>query len=982
MTRLNRITSTDSEDNLIITTRNNSITTDTSGNELSDSSHRKKLKKASRACDQCRKRKIKCDVNSNNAICINCTKNSEKCTFQRVQLKRGPSKGYNKKLSSSKSTASATAPASSPSAPAQGKGNYTLLLPPIAQYLPTVNDQPSQNTNPNKTNNGGPSTSSGGTPNISGANKQPFWKVPYHVFNNLPDRRDSMDSSMYSSDTESNNLKRPRSSSIPPLLRNMSGSTSTSTTNSLLNSSNLIAQQPLYPYSQFSQQQQQQQQQLPINTPGLSIITSQNKHHSRNSSFSLISDTTSPMTNKPISIDQPKKRKRSNSMKSTTSKRKNSNNSSIASPKTAATLLNQNISITTNSPIINAIHIDAIHIDEMTENKNLTINYGKISDIDLVNTYYEFIHVNFPILPLNKKTLTNDILMVNTQLITNIHELNNYIIKWFRNSLEVLVRISLKKNSKLNNDNDNNNTNHDENDNNYNQTILINSLNQCFQKVIDIYPKIKENEKNIDSKIKIVYLSNFLILNYILSFLGHDNSFVLGLSVTIFNEWNLQKKLLQSSIGNLVEKNDNENNYQIIFIRLYILLIFFDSMQSISFGTPKLINFPTNNFVARYFNIKASKNFNEKYIEKWCIDENSSRLSCILKNLELAECITFLTNKRILYINDSILKSYINENAIENEFKSESNKIIYISEWFTKLLIEKRKLINLLFLSIDTKLDTTESITNDMCENLTDCLCSLISTILQVLTLIMRLNPTNSIDYDYRPLQQLTGDDKEKTTNDNSTNNNNNNTNNNNTNGNKDFYKNLLGLNNDNNLGLSDLTRGCISPFSISIIHEVYNVTQLIKRLPTSLIGVVMETTVHNDASPNPNFKPQQLVLNLSNSMNEVVQITSLLSMIKPYKGFEYKLQKLQKRLSDSSSNKENTSGSIAQSDLDSTRNNATDIATSTNGSIFRKLYYDNNNNDQKITKESVNETNNSQPLGKFVTTAWNLLDDSELGWF
>ena len=52
-----------------------------------------------------------------------------------------------------------------------------------------------------------------------------------------------------------------------------------------------------------------------------------------------------------------------------------------------------------------------------------TIVYGQISDVDLIDTYYEFIHVGFPIIHLNKTTLTSDLLLVNTQPISNIHEL-------------------------------------------------------------------------------------------------------------------------------------------------------------------------------------------------------------------------------------------------------------------------------------------------------------------------------------------------------------------------------------------------------------------------------------------------------------------------------------------------------------------------------------------------------------------------------
>lgn len=60
----------------------------------------RKRSKVSRACDSCRRKKIRCDAKYLTTllrvtkICNNCSKNNEFCTFSRVPLKRGPSKGY------------------------------------------------------------------------------------------------------------------------------------------------------------------------------------------------------------------------------------------------------------------------------------------------------------------------------------------------------------------------------------------------------------------------------------------------------------------------------------------------------------------------------------------------------------------------------------------------------------------------------------------------------------------------------------------------------------------------------------------------------------------------------------------------------------------------------------------------------------------------------------------------------------------------
>lgn len=64
------------------------------------SSRQKERSKVSRACDECRRKKIRCDAVDETATlaCTNCVRTSASCTFSRQPLKRGPSKGYIKEL--------------------------------------------------------------------------------------------------------------------------------------------------------------------------------------------------------------------------------------------------------------------------------------------------------------------------------------------------------------------------------------------------------------------------------------------------------------------------------------------------------------------------------------------------------------------------------------------------------------------------------------------------------------------------------------------------------------------------------------------------------------------------------------------------------------------------------------------------------------------------------------------------------------------
>ncbi|KAF6812593.1 C6 finger domain-containing protein [Colletotrichum plurivorum] len=67
---------------------------------LGDSTPPRKRSKVSRACDECRRKKVKCDAQSDSGEnpCSNCKRSGIRCMFSRVPQKRGPSKGYIKEL--------------------------------------------------------------------------------------------------------------------------------------------------------------------------------------------------------------------------------------------------------------------------------------------------------------------------------------------------------------------------------------------------------------------------------------------------------------------------------------------------------------------------------------------------------------------------------------------------------------------------------------------------------------------------------------------------------------------------------------------------------------------------------------------------------------------------------------------------------------------------------------------------------------------
>ncbi|CAI1545738.1 hypothetical protein SEUBUCD646_0K01820 [Saccharomyces eubayanus] len=655
-----------------------------------------------------------------------------------------------------------------------------------------------------------------------------------------------------------------------------------------------------------------------------------------------------------------------------------------------------------------------------------TIVYGQISDVDLIDAYYEFIHAGFPIIPLNKTTLTNDLLLVNTQPISNIHEVNSYVILWFRNSLELLVRVALKQKQggrffdnivgmPLSPGNDNNkpgfttavvrdDAEKTRNDSNNEvqetlevQSVFIAALNECFQKIVDIHPKFRENNEQISPKIKVIYLSTFILLNYILAFVGYDNSFVLGMSVTIFNEFKLYKLILfpgtdidetraavggeaitengstnpsefeigSGSAGHINPSNspnsmdEDMNHYSVLFKRLYILLSVFDSLQSCAFGGPKLLNISIQGSTERFFSNELGS--------KWCLEQSQLRLKCVLRSLKLGELLSELARNRIsMNVVSKPGFDIAKLSFLLSEFVG--NQPVSVAQLFCKLLIGKHNFINCLLSLHDAETGVYSELTLELSSKLADSLCSLISIILQILTLILRLNPTNSIDFNYRPPNPPTTDPTVQETSPTGAGNTGATTP---SEGNPDFYKKLLGLKQDSETILSDLCRGVISPFAIAILHEIYNITELVKQMPTSLISIMMTATTTQNSQDTK--KSQGLVMKLSNSMNEVVQITSVLTMIKPFKIFEHELNK-------PVASHTGVLSPSSRSDVLWARSGQSIRETPVMKALFGEGQA--SSTQTPATAAPAESRLENVALENFVSIGWKLLDDSELGWY
>lgn len=77
-----------------------SLDVDQSRSQSNSDLSSKKKNKVSRACDECRRKKIKCDaeLEAPGVKCSACSRSDSRCEFSRAPQKRGPSKGYIKEL--------------------------------------------------------------------------------------------------------------------------------------------------------------------------------------------------------------------------------------------------------------------------------------------------------------------------------------------------------------------------------------------------------------------------------------------------------------------------------------------------------------------------------------------------------------------------------------------------------------------------------------------------------------------------------------------------------------------------------------------------------------------------------------------------------------------------------------------------------------------------------------------------------------------
>ncbi|CCH46704.1 hypothetical protein BN7_6301 [Wickerhamomyces ciferrii] len=538
--------------------------------------HQRKRSKVSRACDDCRRKKIRCDAtfsSTSNSVmkpCTTCLKNNSTCSFDRVPLKRGPTKGYTKPDGESTRERSK----SSTSRRSSSMSNH-----PALQQVP-------QQTNPQlRPNSSSPITL---PPLISLTNN-----VPLKSYGN------------------SNNSSAPRSSSNGNNSLDVSNSISQPTSPRRGSTfSQGGGDQPLNSQSLSISQQQQQQQQATNNGPipqGLfwKVPYSQGPFDRRGSVDSVSSSFSDSRSSRFSSNSIPGSGINPNTSNSNflfgarpsvnyeSSVISDSEDDRVSnySPRASidASRANRSRSNSFNvppQPTSPAMSISSLHSLNQGFNKNMILQNSNVAlaqqqQHQMVEIYYQLIHPSFPILPLNKQSLGN-LLAIPSSKNQEIQEINNLIVHSFYSSLDGLI-ISASRGARSPSIISMQQVNSD-------QTTSLNPLQIIatnFTNLIRVFPQLQSKFNLYSQNIVILFTSSIVLLSYSIALLGFESDIYISSSVAVFNKLKIFRLFWDKSHQVTA---DNYDDYNSILKRLYVSLDIVDTLQSLSFGIPKLIS--------------------------------------------------------------------------------------------------------------------------------------------------------------------------------------------------------------------------------------------------------------------------------------------------------------------------------------------------------------------------------------------------------
>ncbi|CAI4059654.1 hypothetical protein SUVZ_04G2450 [Saccharomyces uvarum] len=878
----------------------------------------KQRKKASRACDQCRKKRIKCEYNQHTRVCQGCLEVGDFCLFVRVPLKRGPTKKRTPGMTSDKMSSENSLFNYRPRT-----HSYPVLesihLPSLSQNFsfPTIN---SLCVSPMP------------------AQSQPFWKVPYDDVQ----RRNSL--SIFPCDSTSSigtqeNYNSDQDSTVKQRGRNNAGKGIITPAEDKCEDSSSARSQCLN-LPQFQEQRTK---------PFLNNCTSGNPRTKSAScpSDGALSERTLHGNERymltPNSVHSTENERSSSlTVRSLGSKfdiddniQKWQNNSAWA-PAYLLSDLNRpscerKVLSNNNENLESAIF--------SSSNGSADGQFSEITFLKLIDIYYDFFHINLPIVPINKSKLISLFVSIKQPINHEVMKINNEVIRCFKDALEILVFSTMKQRKPSTSWPHDNAC--DSQKGLYYAQNFRKCINECFQGTMIVKSKLKKNSTVIPSRVKFIYLSTIVILNYILVLTGDENSSLLGPSVGVFNEFQSHKLFLplkdvtSMPLLNSNQKTNNEQlDYAILFQRLYILLSILDSIQSFRLGQPKLINLKFDNPIDVYFRDTTNHDH--------LVEQNPTILDNILQNLKLGGFMTdFVFNRKSLQMNSSQNLVTTAEVIWENT-AGKNNEPDNITGKFQTLLREKENLIKRLL-----NREQKDQPLDDCCDSnvktdaVAEIVCSMINIISGILVSIFNTNPENLIDYTLKVVPNThSAPNKEeepmspKQSNIHSLCNTKT----------RHYVNESIPSTNDakNGYATRKWTKGTVSVFILPILEECSNIVRLVGSIPSTLINVYIR---NGNMATETNAK----IMMLSTALSELVRITELFSKVGPT---ERKISVTNKHIA--CSNKDFSS-------------------------VMKDLYLG-----MHASKNVIDvvppESESTKILGDFSNIGWKLMDDSELG--
>ena len=883
----------------------------------------KQRKKASRACDQCRKKRIKCEYNQHTRVCQGCLEVGEFCLFVRVPLKRGPTKKRTPGTTSDKMSSENSLFNYRPRT-----HSYPVLesihLPSLSQNFsfPTIN---SLCVSPMP------------------AQSQPFWKVPYDDVQ----RRSSLgifpcDSTSsigtqenYNSDQDSTVKQRGRNNAEKGIITPVEDKSEDSST---ARSQHLhlpqFQEQRAKPF--FNNCTSGNPRTNSISCPSDGALSERTSHGNEqymltpNSVHSTEKDRSSSLTIRSLGskfdIDDNIPKWQNNSAWAPAYMLSDTNR-----PSCEKKVHSNNNNTNLESAVFSS------------SNGSAERQFSEITFLKLIDIYYDFFHINLPIVPINKSKLISLFVSINQPINHEVMAINNEVILCFKDALEILVFSTMKQRKSSTSWPQENACDFQKGV--YYAQNFRKCINECFQGTMIIKSKLKRISAIIPSRVKFIYLSTIVILNYILVLTGDENSSLLGPSVGVFNEFQSHKLFLplkdvtSMPLLNSDQKTNNEQlDYAILFQRLYILLSILDSIQSFRLGQPKLINLKFDNPIDMYFRDTTSHDH--------LVEQNPTILDNILQNLKLGGFMAdFVFNRKSLQMN-SFQNLLTTAEVVWENTTGKNDEPDNITGKFQTLLIEKENLIKRL-LNMEQKDQPLDNCcdSNVKTDAVAEIVCSMINLISGILVSVINTNPENLIDYTLKVVPNTHSAPNKveepmspKQSNIHSLCNTKT----------RHYVNESIPSTNDagNGYATRKWKKGTVSVFILPIVEECSNIVRLVGSIPSTLINLYIR-------SGNMPTETNAKIMMLSTALSELVHITGLFSKLGPN---ERKISVTNKHVN----------GDIACSNKDLS-------------SVMKYLYLE-MHAAKNVMDVVPPEDESTKILGDFSNIGWKLMDDSELG--